>query len=153
MEVFKRILLVEDDEKDIELTLTTLEEYNLANETVVAHDGVEALDYLYCREAFADRQEGNTLLIMMDLKMPGMNGVQVLREIKADEKMKKIPIVILSSSSDEQDLEECYRLGVNGYVVKPVRFEEFVDKVRGIGVFWTLINKLLPVGKGGVMIR
>jgi CheY-like chemotaxis protein len=148
MEVFKRILLVEDDEKDIELTLTTLEEYNLANETVVARDGVEALDYLYCREAFADRPEGNPVLIMMDLKMPGMNGVQVLREIKADEKMKKIPIVILSSSSDEQDLEECYRLGVNGYVVKPVRFEEFVDKVRGIGVFWTLINEPPPEGKG-----
>jgi CheY-like chemotaxis protein len=148
MEVFKRILLVEDDEKDIELTLTTLEEYNLANETVVARDGVEALDYLYCREAFADRQEGNPILIMMDLKMPGMNGVQVLREIKADEKMKKIPIVILSSSSDEQDLEECYRLGINGYVVKPVRFEEFVDKVRGIGVFWTLINEPPPEGKG-----
>ncbi len=144
MELFKRILLAEDDEKDIELTLKTLEEYNLANETVVVRDGVEALDYLYSRGNFSGRPEGNPVVIMLDLKMPRMNGIQVLRKLKEDEKMKQIPVVILSSSSEERDLEECYKLGINGYVIKPVRFDKFVDTIRQVGIFWALINEPPP---------
>lgn len=144
MELFKRILLVEDDEKDIELTLKTLEEYNLANETVVVHDGVEALDYLYSRGNFSDRSGGNPVVILLDLKMPRMNGIQVLRELNEDEKMKQIPVVVLSSSSEERDLEECYKLGINGYVIKPVRFDKFMDTIRQVGIFWALINEPPP---------
>ncbi len=145
MEIFKRILLVEDDEKDIELVLNTLEDYNLANETVVVRDGIEALDYLYSRAAFAGRPAGNPVVILLDLKMPRMDGFQVVRQLKADEKMKQIPIVILSSSAEDRDLKNCYTLGVNGYVVKPVRFEEFVNAIREIGVFWAMINEPPPV--------
>ncbi len=144
MEIFKRILLAEDDEKDIELTLKTLEEYNLANETVVVRDGVEALDYLYSRGNFSERPGGNPVVIMLDLKMPRMNGIQVLRSLKEDEKLKQIPVVVLSSSSEERDLEECYKLGINGYVIKPVRFDKFVETIRQIGIFWALINEPPP---------
>ncbi len=144
METFKRILLVEDDHMDIELTLNTLNEYNLKNETVVVRDGVEALDYLYCRRNFSGRPKGNPVVILLDLKMPKMGGIQVVRELKNNESMKQIPIVILTSSRVDSDLEECYKLGVNAYVVKPVRFSEFVDAVRQIGVFWALINEPPP---------
>ena len=140
MQTLKRILLVEDDPKDIELTLTALSEYNLANEIMVARDGVEALDYLYRRGEFALRPEGNPVVILLDLKMPRLDGVQVLRQLKSDEPMRLIPIVILTSSRESRDLEECYKLGVNAYVVKPVRFTEFVEAIKGIGVFWALIN-------------
>jgi CheY-like chemotaxis protein len=144
MEPIKRILLVEDDPKDIELTLGALEEYNLANEIVVARDGVEALDYLYRRNAFAERPEGNPVVILLDLKMPRMDGLQVLRQLKADEQMRLIPVVILTSSRESRDLEKCYLLGVNAYVVKPVRFTEFVNAVKEVGVFWALINEPPP---------
>ncbi|MGD9200462.1 MAG: response regulator, partial [Chitinispirillia bacterium] len=129
---------------DIELTLTTLEEYNLVNETIVAHDGVEALDYLYCRGIFADRKPGNPVVILLDLKMPRLNGIDVLEKLKADEGMKQIPIVILTSSREDRDLQKCYKLGANSYVVKPVRFEEFIEAVKQISVFWALINEPPP---------
>lgn len=144
MQIYKHILLVEDNEHDIKLILNTLEEFNLANETVVIRDGVEALDYLYCRGDFSDRAEGNPVLIMLDIKMPRMDGIQVIRQLKNDENKKQIPIVVLTSSSEEKDMEECYRLGINGYVVKPIRFEEFVDAVKQIGIFWVLINEPPP---------
>jgi CheY-like chemotaxis protein len=144
MEIIKRILLVEDDPKDIELTLDALSENNLANEIVVARDGVEALDYLYRRSTFAQRPEGNPVVILLDIKMPRLDGLQVLKQLKADEQMRLIPIVILTSSRESRDLEECYRLGVNAYVVKPVRFTEFVEAVKEIGVFWALINEPPP---------
>jgi CheY-like chemotaxis protein len=144
MKNLKRILLVEDDPKDIELTLTALSGHNLANEVVVARDGVEALDNLYRRGAFAERPPGNPIVILLDLKMPRLDGAQVLRQLKADEQMRLIPVVVLTSSRESLDLQACYRLGVNAYVVKPVRFIEFVDAVKQIGVFWALINQPPP---------
>jgi CheY-like chemotaxis protein len=144
MEMPKRILLVEDDPQDVELTLTALGEYNLANEIVVARDGVEALDYLYRRGTFAQRPEGNPVVILLDLKMPRVGGIQVLRQLKADGQLRLIPVVVLTSSGESRDLEACYRLGVNAYVVKPVRFVEFVEAVKQIGVFWLLTNEPPP---------
>ncbi|MEJ2660464.1 MAG: response regulator [Desulfobacteraceae bacterium] len=140
----KRILLVEDDPKDIELTLAALAEHNLNNAVEVTRDGVEALDYLYRRGSFARRPDGNPVVILLDLKMPRLDGVEVLREIKADKQLRLIPVVILSSSRESLDLEECYTLGVNAYVVKPVRFAEFIEAVREIGVFWVLVNQPPP---------
>ncbi len=145
MKKIKRILLVEDDPKDIELTLAALAEHNLANEVVVARDGAEALDYLHRRGSFAQRPPGNPVVIMLDLKMPRLDGVQALRQIKADEQLRLIPVVVLTSSRESLDLEACYRLGVNAYVVKPVRFIEFVEAVKQIGVFWVLVNQA-PAG-------
>jgi len=144
METLKRILLVEDDPKDIELTLVALGEYNLANDIVIARDGVEALDYVYRRGTFVRRPDGNPVVILLDLKMPRLDGIQVLRQLKSDEPMRLIPIVILTSSREDRDLEECYKLGVSAYVVKPVRFTEFVEAVKHIGVFWALINEPPP---------
>jgi CheY-like chemotaxis protein len=144
MKNLKRILLVEDDPKDVELTLAALAEHNLVNEVTVARDGVEALDYLYRRGSFAQRPPGNPVVILLDLKMPRMDGVQVLRQIKADEQLRLIPVVVLTSSHESLDLGACYRLGVNAYVVKPVRFMEFVDAVKQTGVFWALINRPPP---------
>jgi CheY-like chemotaxis protein len=144
MKALKRILLVEDDPKDIELTLAALEDHKLANEVAVARDGVEALDYLYRRGSYAQRPVGNPVVILLDLKMPRMDGVQVLQEIKADDQLGLIPVVVLTSSRESLDLQACYRLGVNAYVVKPVRFVEFVDAVKQTGVFWALINQPPP---------
>lgn len=144
MDTLKRILLVEDDPKDIELTLNALSEYSLANKVEVARDGVEALDYLYCRGTYASRSKGNPVVILLDLKLPKMDGIQVLQHLKSDKQMCLIPIVILTSSRESRDLEDCYRLGVNAYVVKPVRFTEFVEAVKEIGVFWALINEPPP---------
>jgi CheY-like chemotaxis protein len=140
----KRILLVEDDPKDIELTLSALGEHRLANEIEVVRDGVEALDYLYRRGAFAQRSEGNPVVILLDIKMPRLDGIQVLRQLKADEQMQLIPVVILTSSNESRDLEDCYKLGANGYVVKPVRFAEFVEAVKRVGVYWVLTNEPPP---------
>ena len=144
METLKRILLVEDDPNDIELTIGALRECNLANEIVIARDGVEALDYLYRRGNFASHPDGNPIVILLDLKMPKLDGFQVLRQLKSDEELRFIPVVVLTSSRESRDLEECYRLGVNAYVVKPVRFIEFVEAVKGLGVFWALINEPPP---------
>ncbi len=144
MEALKRILLAEDDPKDVELTLTALANYQLADEVVVARDGVEVLDYVYRRGVHTARPTGNPAVIVLDLKMPRLDGLQVLRQLKADESLRQVPIVILTSSREDRDLAECYRLGVNAYVVKPVRFAEFVEAVKHIGVFWALTNEPPP---------
>jgi CheY-like chemotaxis protein len=139
-----RILIVEDDPKDVELTLTALEEYNLVNEVVVARDGVEALDYLYCRGEFKDRSSENPAVMLLDLKLPNVDGLEVLQQIKSDEKMRMIPVVVLTSSKEEKDMVASYKLGVNAYVVKPVDFHEFVNAIRELGVFWAVINEPPP---------
>ena len=139
-----RILLVEDDPKDVELTLTALEEYNLANEVVVARDGEEALDYLYCRGNFATRAEENPAVLLLDLKLPKVDGLEVLQQIRSDEELKMIPVVVLTSSREERDMIASYKLGVNAYVVKPVDFHEFVNAIKELGVFWAVINEPPP---------
>lgn len=144
MNTLKRILLVEDDPKDVELTIEALGEYNLANEIEIARDGAEALDYMYRRGAFSSRPGGNPVVILLDLKMPKVDGIQVLNQLKSDDHMRSVPVVILTSSRETRDLDECYKLGVNAYVVKPVRFAEFIEAVKGIGVFWALINEPPP---------
>jgi CheY-like chemotaxis protein len=144
MKGLKRILLVEDDPKDVELTLAALAEHKLANEVAVTRDGVEALDYLHRRGSFAQRPPGNPVVILLDLKMPRMDGIQVLQQLKAGEQWRLIPVVVLTSSHESQDLEACYRLGVNAYVVKPVRFIDFVEAVKQVGIFWALINQPPP---------
>jgi CheY-like chemotaxis protein len=144
MNTLKHILLVEDDPGDIEMTINALSENNIANEVVIARDGVEALDYIYCRGAFSSRQDVNPIVILLDLKMPKMDGFQVLNQLKSDEQLRSVPVVVLTSSDDANDLEECYKLGVNAYVVKPVRFSKFVEAVKGIGVFWAIINEPPP---------
>ena len=141
----KRILLVEDNPNDIELTLAALGEHNLANEVIVTHDGAEALDYLYRRGSFAMRDSGNPSVILLDLKMPKVDGLEVLRTIKSDPNLKAIPVVMLTSSREEKDLVTSYNLGVNAYVVKPVNFRDFVDAVKELGVFWAIINEP-PIG-------
>jgi CheY-like chemotaxis protein len=146
----KRILLVEDDPKDVELTLEALSEYHLANEVFVARDGEEALDYLNRSGKFQTVPNGNPAAILLDLKLPKVNGLEVLGRIRANEELKMIPVIVLTSSRQEADLEKCYELGVNAYVVKPVDFHEFINAVRGLGVFWGLINEPPPgsIGKG-----
>jgi CheY-like chemotaxis protein len=139
-----RILIVEDDPKDVELTLTALEDYNLANETVVTHDGAQALDYLYCRGAYQGRPAENPAVMLLDLKLPKVDGLEVLRTIKADPKLQLIPVVVLTSSKEEKDMVTSYKLGVNAYVVKPVDFHEFVNAIRDLGVFWAVINEPPP---------
>jgi len=144
MEKLKRILLAEDDPADVELTLNALSEHNLANEVAVARDGVEALDYLYRRGVFAERPPGNPVVILLDLKMPRLDGLGLLKKLKKNEKFCQIPVVVLTSSRESLDLQESYRLGVNAYVVKPVRFSELVEAVKQIGVFWAIINQPPP---------
>jgi CheY-like chemotaxis protein len=139
-----RILIVEDDPKDVELTLTALEEYNLANEVVVTRDGEEALDYLFCRGNFAPRTSENPAVLLLDLKLPKVDGLEVLQQIKSDEKLKMIPVVVLTSSREERDMVASYKLGVNAYVVKPVDFHEFVNAIKELGIFWAVINEPPP---------
>jgi CheY-like chemotaxis protein len=139
-----RILMVEDDPRDVELTLTALAEYNLANEVVVTRDGAEALDYLYRRGSFAGRANGNPAVLLLDLKVPKVDGLQVLKEIRSDEKLRLIPVVVLTSSREERDMVSSYRLGVNAYVVKPVDFHEFVNAIKELGVFWAVVNQPPP---------
>ena len=135
-----RILMVEDDPKDVELTLTALEDYNLANEVVVVHDGEEALDYLHCRGNWATRAGDNPAVMLLDLKLPKVDGLEVLRQVKSDEKLRLTPVVVLTSSREEKDMVASYQRGVNAYVVKPVDFHEFVNAIRELGVFWAVIN-------------
>jgi CheY-like chemotaxis protein len=139
-----RILMVEDDPKDVELTLTALEDYNLTNEVVVTRDGEEALDYLYCRGSFKMRTNENPAVLLLDLKLPKIDGLEVLQQIKSDEKLKMIPVVVLTSSREERDMVASYKLGVNAYVVKPVDFHEFVNAIKELGVFWAIINEPPP---------
>lgn len=139
-----RILMVEDDPRDVELTLTALEDYNLANEVVVVRDGEEALDYLNCQNKYADRTSGNPAVMLLDLKLPKVDGLEVLRQVKANEKLRLVPVVVLTSSQEEKDLITSYRLGVNAYVVKPVDFHQFVNAIKELGVFWAVINAPPP---------
>ena len=141
----KSILLAEDNAKDVELTLAALEEHNLTNEVIVVRDGAEALDYLYARGKYQLRGKGNPAVILLDIKMPKVDGIEVLRTIKSDDALKTIPVVILTSSREEKDLIDSYRLGVNAYVVKPVVFADFVKAVKELGSFWALLNEP-PVG-------
>jgi DNA-binding response OmpR family regulator len=144
METIGRILLVEDDPKDTELTMTALEEYNLSNEVVVATDGEEALDYLYYRGKFQRRSGENPAVMLLDLKLPKIDGLEVLQRVKADANLKMIPVVVLTSSREERDMLSSYKLGVNAYVVKPVDFHEFVNAIKELGVFWAIINEAPP---------
>ena len=144
MNGLKRILLVEDDPKDVELTLTGLSEYNLANEVVVARDGEEALDYLHRRGNYQARANGNPAVMLLDLKLPKLNGFEVLEQVRTDDNLKMIPVVVLTSSHEEPDLVKSYKLGVNAYVVKPVDFHQFVNAVKELGVFWAVINEPPP---------
>jgi len=141
---FKRILLAEDSLDDIELTLRVLAEYHLANKVDVVRDGVEALDYLFRRGRFADRPPGNPALLVLDNKMPRVDGLEVVRQIKTDERLKTIPVVMLTSSHEQGDLFKSYELGVNAYVIKPVKFFDFVNAVREIGAFWGIVNEPPP---------
>jgi CheY-like chemotaxis protein len=145
MKSIKRILLAEDNPNDVELTLMALAEHNLANEVIVTRDGEEALDYLYRRGQYAMYQNGNPVVALLDIKMPKVDGLEVLRQIKTDPALQTIPVVILTSSREDKDLVESYKLGVNAYVVKPVDFHEFVDAIREIGLFWGIINAAPPL--------
>jgi CheY-like chemotaxis protein len=140
-----RILLAEDSANDAELMLAALADHHLANEVVVVRDGEEALDYLFARNAFADRPRGNPVLVLLDVKMPKVDGLEVLRQIKTHANLRTIPVVMLTSSREEQDLVRSYQLGVNSYVVKPVGFADFVSAVRQIGAFWAVLNEPPPI--------
>src|SRR5262249_29528028 len=130
-----RILLVEDDAKDIDLTLRALDEFRLANEVFVVRDGEEALDYLYCRGRFANRTSETPAVLLLDIKLPEVDGLEVLQQIKSDSTLRMIPVVMLTSSREERDMVASYRLGVNAYVVKPVEFQEFVNAIKELGFF------------------
>lgn len=145
----KRILLVEDNQKDIDLTLAALAENTLADEVVVVRDGEQALDYLYKRGSFRLRAGENPAVVLLDLKLPKVSGLEVLKEVKTNESLKMIPVVMLTSSREEIDLSTSYQRGVNAYVVKPVTFKQFVEALRELGVFWAEINEPPPgsIGK------
>ena len=144
LKYMKNILLVEDDPQDAELTLAALEEHHLADKVAVVRDGEKVLDYLYRRGEFKTRAGGNPILVLLDLKMPKINGLEVLKTIKADEHLKVIPMVVLSSSREPRDLIECYKHGANAYVVKPVDFGKFAEMVKHLAMFWTAINESPP---------
>jgi CheY-like chemotaxis protein len=140
----KTILLAEDDPRDVELTLAALGDNHLANRVAVVSDGEKALQYLYRQGAYSGRAGGNPVLVLLDLKMPKVDGLEVLRVIKHDDNLKAIPVVMLSSSREKPDLRECYGLGVNAYVVKPVDFSEFMTAVKNLGIFWAAVNEPPP---------
>jgi two-component system, response regulator len=144
MAPLKRILLVEDNERDVELTLTALEEHNLANEVITARDGAEALDYLLHRGKFAGHAKNLPVVVLLDLKMPKVDGLEVLRQMRDDPTLKHVPVVMITSSREEQDLVNSYQLGVNAYVVKPVDFQKFVESMKQIGFFWAIVNEPPP---------
>jgi CheY-like chemotaxis protein len=144
MKELRTILLVEDNPKDIELTLEALKEHRLANHVTVVHDGVEALEYLRCEGKFIGRKPEHPAVVLLDIKLPRMDGLEVLREVRSDPELKTLPVVMLTSSRETPDLKTSYELGVNAYVVKPVGFKEFMDAVKELGVFWALINELPP---------
>jgi CheY-like chemotaxis protein len=138
----KKILLVEDNPNDIELALEALEENKLANRVVVLNDGVHLLEYLQYEGPFKKRKKENPAVILLDIKMPRMDGIEVLQKIKSDPKLKAIPVVMLTSSCEEPDLKKCYELGVNAYVVKPLSFNDFFEAVKQLGIFWGILNKV-----------
>jgi CheY-like chemotaxis protein len=141
---FSRLLLVDDNPRDVELTLAALEEHCLANDVVVVRDGAEAWEYLARTGRYADRTPGSPAVVLLDLKMPKVDGLEVLRRMRADETLRTVPVVMLTSSREEKDLIESYRLGVNGYVVKPVNFTAFMTSVKGLGMFWAVVNEPPP---------
>ena len=140
----KKILIVDDSPKDVELTIAALSEKNLANEVVVAEDGVEALDYLHKRGKFAASGKSNPAVILLDIKMPRMNGIEVLKHIRSDPKFKFIPVIMVTSSGEEKDLVESYKLGANSYMVKPVDIVQFIDAIKVLGQYWVVINQQPP---------
>ncbi|HEY1397136.1 response regulator [Roseateles sp.] len=142
--MLKPILLVEDDARDLELTLVALERSQLANEVIIVRDGAEALDYLNREGVHADRAEGNPAVVLLDLKLPKVNGLEVLKTVRATEHLKSIPVVMLTSSQTESDVVHSYELGVNAYVVKPVEFKQFVTAIADLGVFWAVLNEPPP---------
>lgn len=142
--MLKPILLVEDNPKDLELTLIAFEKSQLANEVIIVRDGAEALDYLFARGNYGNRAEGNPAVVVLDLKLPKVDGLQVLETIKNDKSLKAIPVVMLTSSREEADLLRSYKLGVNAYVVKPVLFKDFIEAIEKLGIFWAVLNEPPP---------
>jgi CheY-like chemotaxis protein len=142
--MLKPIVLVEDNPNDLELTLVALERSQLANEVIVLRDGAEALDYLLRRNAHAERKIGNPAVLLLDLKLPKVDGLEVLKVIRESEELRSMPVVMLTSSREEPDLQRAYALGVNAYVVKPVEFKEFVSAISDLGIFWAVLNEPPP---------
>ena len=146
----KRIQLLEDSDRDAELTLNALAHHNLVNEIERVRDGAEALDYLYRRGRFIGRPNGNPAVVLLDLKMPKVDGLEVLRQIRSDPQLGLIPVVVMTSSREEQDVVRSYELGANAFMVKPVKFNEFVEAVKQVGVFWAMINRPPPGDQPGL---
>ncbi|WP_126173627.1 response regulator [Altericroceibacterium xinjiangense] len=144
----KPILLVEDSAQDAELTLAALKKCQLCNDVVLVRDGSEALDYLHCRGAYAGREKVLPAVVLLDLKMPKIDGLEVLERIRADATLRHTPVVMLTSSREERDLLRSYELGVNSFVVKPVDFKEFFDAIRELGMFWAVLNEPPPASTG-----
>jgi CheY-like chemotaxis protein len=143
------ILLVEDNQDDIDLALHALRRQKLANDIFVARDGEEALDFLFCRRAFAQRSfDHPPKLVLLDLKLPKVDGIEVLKQVKSDPRTKSIPVVIMTSSKEERDLVAGYNLGANSYIQKPVDFDQFRETVKSVGLYWLVINQLPPVRSG-----
>jgi DNA-binding response OmpR family regulator len=142
--MLKPILLVEDDKRDLELTLVALERSQLANEVIVVRDGAQALDYLLREGDFKNRAEGNPAVVLLDLKLPKVNGLEVLQKVRSTPSMRSMPVVMLTSSQEESDVVKSYELGVNAYVVKPVEFRQFVGAIADLGVFWAVLNEPPP---------
>ncbi len=142
MKTLRSILLAEDNPLDVELTIEALSDFKLANNIVAVSDGVKALEYLTCTGEFVNRSNDLPSVILLDIKMPRMDGIQVLERLRTDERFRKIPVVMLTSSREEPDLKRCYELGVNAYVVKPVNFEDFIQAIKSIGIFWAVLNEL-----------
>lgn len=142
--MLKPILLVEDNPRDLELTLLALERSQLANEVIVLRDGADALDYLLRRNAYAARDDGNPAVLLLDLKLPKVDGLEVLEQVRDSADLRSIPVVMLTSSREEPDLDRAYQLGVNAYVVKPVEFKEFVGAISDLGIFWAVLNEPPP---------
>lgn len=142
--MLKPIVLVEDNPNDLELTLVALERSQLANEVIVLRDGAEALDYLFRRNNYSDRKAGNPAVLLLDLKLPKVDGLEVLKAIRESEELRSVPVVMLTSSREEPDLQRAYALGVNAYVVKPVEFKEFVSAISDLGIFWAVLNEPPP---------
>lgn len=140
----KRILLAEDSPQDVEMTLEALSQHNLINEIVVVNDGEQALDYLFSRGRFSGRSPGNPVLVLLDLKMPKVDGLEVLKLIKTTDRLRTTPVVMLTSSREEQDIVRSYQLGINAYVVKPVDFTSFIEAVKQLGAFWAIHNEPPP---------
>jgi CheY-like chemotaxis protein len=144
MSELRTILLAEDNPKDIELTIEALSEHNLANQVAVVRDGVETMEFLRCEGKYQGRQSGNPAVVLLDIKMPRMDGLEVLRTIRDDDALRTLPVVMLTSSREEPDLKKAYDLGANAYVVKPVDFEDFIEAVKQVGIFWAVINERSP---------